>query len=37
VGWLVDERAQQHGHHEVFGPVLAADSALICLALYDNV
>ena len=24
-------------HDEVFGPVLAADSALICLALCDNV
>jgi len=34
---MVDEPAQQHGHYEVFGPVLAADSALICLALCDNV
>ncbi len=34
---MVDEPAQQHGRDEVFGPVLAADSALICLALCDNV
>jgi hypothetical protein len=34
---MVDEPAQQHGRDEEFGPVLAADSALICLALCDNV
>jgi hypothetical protein len=38
VGWLVDEPAQQHGHDEEFGPLLAAVArAFICLALCDNV
>jgi hypothetical protein len=34
---MVDEAAQQLWHDEVFGPVLAAASAPICLALCDNV
>jgi hypothetical protein len=34
---MVDEPARQHGHDDEFGPVLAADSSLICLALCDNV
>jgi hypothetical protein len=34
---MVDEPAQQHGRDEVFGPVLAADNALLRVAMCDNV
>jgi hypothetical protein len=36
-GWMVDEAAQQLWHDEVFGPLLAADNALLRVALCDNV
>jgi hypothetical protein len=34
---MVDEAAQQLWHDEVFGPLLAADNALLRVALCDNV
>ena len=37
VGWPVDEPAWQLRRDEAFGPLLADNSALTCLALCDNV
>jgi hypothetical protein len=37
VGWLVDEPAWQLRRDEAFGPLLADNSAHICLALCDDV
>ncbi len=37
MGWPVDEPAWQLRRDEAFGPLLADNSALTCLALCDNV